>query len=349
MLIRTLSLFFVIHFFMVSQVYGQISISSIQGNVSNGSTITILGSGFGAGDSVPLLWDDFETGTANTILTAPKIGTWNPDSRPSPVYSTARAHSGTKSSYSAYNTGNQWSSFTVNLPPADKFYQSFWFLYNTTGTAGQLKLVQVHGNSDSGDFAPGVMTGSSSTNWWFSYISTESGANDVDTRVNYPKPFDPTVPQNVWHHFEMLLKRSSAGNVPDGQVTIKLDQTVVYHQANVVTRENSAFNWEETSFFHGVTNMNAPTNVYIDDTYLNNSWARVIIADSPAYATITHSEIQVPSQWSNTSITITFNAGSFTDLNSTYLYVIDANGNANPVGIPLCSTCPKAPTNLKVQ
>jgi hypothetical protein len=46
----------------------------------------------------------------------------------------------------------------------------------------------------------------------------------------------------------------------------------------------------------------------------------------------THREIQIPSAWSDTSITITLNKGSFANFNSAYLYVIDADGNVNTNG-----------------
>lgn len=346
-MIRTLSLLLLILSLVIpSNSHAQVS--SVQGTVSDGSTLTIVGSGFRTGDNTPLVWDNFQSGTAGSPLkSSPQIGSWTPDSRPVPVYSTTQSHSGSQSCYAAFDANNQWSNFLVNLPLADRFYQSFWYRWSTAGSNGQLKLMQVHGNSGQGDFAPGVMTGSSTTGWWFTYITTESGANDINTRVNYP--FFPG--PGTWHHFEMILQKSSGGNTPDGRVIIWIDNKEVYRKTNAVTREQSTSNWQEISFFHGVTNMGTNTDIFLDDAYLNDSWARVIIGDSPTYANITHSETQVVTQWSDTSIKVTLNKGSFSSFTNTYLYVIDQDGNVNSGGFPLSQTsaAPKPPANLKAQ
>lgn len=311
-------------------VLAQPSISSTSGTWADGNSITITGAAFGTGDATPLLWDNFEVGTTGAILNAtPQIGTWVPDNRPSAVYSTTFARSGSKSSYAANTATSQWSNFTVALPVADRIYQSFWFRYVTGGTAGQLKLMQVHGPEPAiGDFAPGIMTGSSDITWWFSYITTESGTNDVETRVNYTT----IPPQDVWHRYELIAKRSSAGNVADGEVTIKIDEAIQYQKINVITRENSANNWSETSFFHGVTNMAANTDIYLDDAYLNDCWCRVILADAATFAGITQSTIQVPTAWATGSISITAQKGGLGGYEGKYLYVVDATGSVNANG-----------------
>jgi hypothetical protein len=75
--------------------------------------------------------------------------------------------------------------------------------------------------------------------------------------------------------------------------------------------------------------------VYFDDVYIDDSWARVVIADQPTLEASTHREIQIPSAWSDTSVTITVNQGSFPSLVGAYLYIIDSNGNVNADGYPL--------------
>jgi hypothetical protein len=315
------------------------AISSISGSVSDGAAITIAGSSFGSGDSTPLVWENFDAGASGSGLTNPRVGSWQLDSRPQPIYSGTRAHSGSKSAYAAYNSSNQWSFFTVKLPDADKFYQTFWFWWSSQGTQGQLKLVQVHGDSNQGDYAPGIMTGSSTTDWWFSYISTESGANNTKTQVTYPK----TPAAGSWHKFEMAMKRSSGGNVADGNVAVWIDGQQQYSRQNAVTRDNSAYNWAETAFFHGVTNMNASTDVYIDDAYLNNSWSRVVVGNAATYSAVTQTEIQPVSAWSSGSIQITLNRGSLANFDNAYLYVVDENGGVNSTGYKLCTGCTQPP------
>ncbi len=327
-----------------SIIFSAPGISSISGTISHGSTITITGTRFSTNTSpTPLIWDDFELGNTGSIInSSPRIGSWLADNRPDPRYSETRSFSGKKSLHIAYNTSQQWSSFVANpLPLSDYFYQSFKFWFSSPGS-GQIKLVQVHGNSGVGDFAPGIMIGSSGATWWMAYISTESGANDLETRVSFT-----TIPEPAtWHQYEMWLKRSSSGGAADGTIIVKIDGITRFNKVNAVTRENSLYNWEEISFVHGLTNMGQSTDVYIDDAYLNNSWARVELCDSPTYSACTIKVVQPTSSWKNDSITATLNKGPFNNINTLYLYVIDNANVANSNGYPFCENCPRSPAAL---
>jgi hypothetical protein len=46
-------------------------------------------------------------------------------------------------------------------------------------------------------------------------------------------------------------------------------------------------------------------------------------------------EIKVPSAWSDGSIKITVNQGSFQAGETAYLFVVDSDGNVNPTGFPI--------------
>ena len=74
-----------------------------------------------------------------------------------------------------------------------------------------------------------------------------------------------------------------------------------------------------------------------DDFYLDFTKARVELSDNPAWdETIqTHKEIQQPLSWSDNSVIIKVNQGSFTDGQQAYLYIIDENGTANANGYPV--------------
>jgi hypothetical protein len=87
--------------------------------------------------------------------------------------------------------------------------------------------------------------------------------------------------------------------------------------------------------------------VYLDDFYFDTTWARVMVGDQPTFDRSTHREIQIPTAWSDTSITVTLNQGTLNDLKNGYLYVIDANGQVNANGFRLCTICPAPPTNLR--
>ena len=98
----------------------------------------------------------------------------------------------------------------------------------------------------------------------------------------------------------------------------------------------------------------AGSRYWADDVYVDTTWARVMVGDAPTLEGSTRREIQIPSAWSDSSITATVNRGSFACADAAYLYVVDADGNANANGLPvtLCAgdaLAPAAPTNLTVQ
>jgi hypothetical protein len=72
-----------------------------------------------------------------------------------------------------------------------------------------------------------------------------------------------------------------------------------------------------------------------DDVYIDTTQARVEIGNAATFNSCTHREIQIPTAWSGTSITVTANQGSFENGKTAYLYVIDADGNVNAQGYPI--------------
>jgi hypothetical protein len=96
----------------------------------------------------------------------------------------------------------------------------------------------------------------------------------------------------------------------------------------------------------------------MDDIYADNTLARVVVGNASTYASLTHRELQIPSAWSNSSIAITVNKGSFRDNDCAYLYVIDDNGIVNSNGYKIsgdndCTisadpVAPAAPTGLRI-
>lgn len=71
---------------------------------------------------------------------------------------------------------------------------------------------------------------------------------------------------------------------------------------------------------------------YFDDAYLDLSLAHVVLANNPVLADATVVENQIPSAWSNTSITATVNLGQFAQGSTAYLFVVDAAGTPSATG-----------------
>jgi hypothetical protein len=79
----------------------------------------------------------------------------------------------------------------------------------------------------------------------------------------------------------------------------------------------------------------AAMRLYISELYMDNSFARVELGNAPTWAACTHREIQIPSAWSATEITVTVNQGAFEAEDDVWLYVVDENRVNNSVGYPL--------------
>jgi hypothetical protein len=63
------------------------------------------------------------------------------------------------------------------------------------------------------------------------------------------------------------------------------------------------------------------------DIYIDTSPARVLVGNASTYSACTHLEIQPPTAWSNTEITLDFVAGEFSEGDPAWVYVYDTNGD----------------------
>jgi len=84
---------------------------------------------------------------------------------------------------------------------------------------------------------------------------------------------------------------------------------------------------------------------YLDDLYVDTTFSRVMLCDSPTYPTTSNyvCEPQIPSAWSGSSITAEVNLGAITG-NTAYLFVFDADNNHNAVGYQVNLDGTPAPT-----
>lgn len=299
--------------------------------VLENGVLSISGSRFGSGRVMPLLWDDFEAGASGAqIAAAPRVGNWRPVYAERSVYTSAQKHSGSKSLYAARTPSSQWANFDLDLPSGiTTLYQGFWFRYNyPAGARGQSKLAQVWGTYRVGDHNPGMLTGGMAGDWWATYIALENSG--TYRRGNYPE--EPA--QNTWHHYEAIFKQSDP-NVANGSITIKIDGRVVYQHDPVKTRERTGEEWNMLTFFTGMTNFGGPSATWIDDVYASDSWARVVLCDSPVYTDCAGKEIQLLLSWNDSAITARMNKGGFARGQMAYLFVVNSRGITNPQGYPV--------------
>jgi hypothetical protein len=78
---------------------------------------------------------------------------------------------------------------------------------------------------------------------------------------------------------------------------------------------------------------------WADDVYVDTTWARVILTNSPEYNLSRRVEIQVPAAWSSQNITITAKTADLPCGSTAYLYVVDGAGTRSAPGFPVQITC----------
>ncbi len=312
-------------------IKGAVTIASITGTVTHGSTITISGADFGAKGGTnankPLIWADFESDInpsslghitswdANQNLTRNTGGTQYGVSGANVVgtrssgvqsFSFQLVHTFTKLYACCKRRWSDWSDPVPN-------YKHFR-LWNDVGT--------------SIDYATSLSDGI-------------THADEFTTQDNRFQGSQPT--PDVWRMEEVRWKQATEnftsptrGNGTwEHKVNGVVNQDLVNYLATNLTAEYGQGNglrvWDNFDTNEDLAN---GTEVFMDDFYIDDTWARVMIGDASTLATSTVLEVQIPSAWSDTSITCTLNLGSFTS-GTVYAYVVDADNRVNAVGYEL--------------
>lgn len=333
--------------------------------LSNGQTLTISGSGFGVKNpAAPRVWTNFEDGTINPS----SLGT---------------ATSWARSSGFSISNQNQETNSTYNVRgliydgTGTTGYVGLVTNYADSGDSQGFTKVYafVRRNYADPDWW-NVMTGQ-----YHNYKFFRLWTNPVGVTSVYPDSFfviGNTVPKILFATEGPTCKAADDSDSGTGTTTPSVQQWL--REEYAVSRGNGngvAKMWSNGTLVKNLSNLYTasgfcdpspytdswisisienywnlvppPVNAYIyfDDVYLDNTWARVMIGDQNTFDASTHREIQIPTAWSDTSVTVTINQGSFTTLSGSYLYIIDADGNVNANGYPLCPTCLKPPTGFQ--
>ena len=96
---------------------------------------------------------------------------------------------------------------------------------------------------------------------------------------------------------------------------------------------------------------------YFDDVYVDNTFARVVLANAPDYDDATIVEPQIPIEWSANSIRATINVGNLPTSQENYLFIFDSANISNSTGIPVYISSstgetpppPNTPLNPRIQ
>jgi len=336
---------------LASQAHAAPTVTQASGTFSNGSSVTITGNSFGTKSTAsPLVFDNFESGNNGSKLGLANavVGKWQDGAGSEhPAYTTEQAHGGSKSvklaaNENAYNLSvNQNGSFPV-------IYMDWWVRLNLLDNISRnWKPFRIYGNDDrmavndvvmcNGDGFSIINENAEAGFWW------GEGGNFNN---------------NQWQHYQVMLRASSSAGSADGAARQYINGRLVSDHTGVVTRASSV-HWSQirighywaTSSVDGCSG-NSGANIYLDNVYVDTSWAHVELGNASTYAASTQREIQIPTSWSASSITFNVSTGAFASGSTAYVYVTDSNGAVNSTGIPVTingagstAKVPSPPTN----
>lgn len=325
------------------------NVTGVSGTLSVGSQITITGSGFGTKSvSAPFLWDNFETGTNGSAVAG--NGNWVEYSDPtSHVYTTSTFYSGTKSAHnhSVSTPGGDWfRAIGQKGLNSDVAYFSFyakWRKYSGTYSGNTImKFFRVNAQPDFYTSRPSQwFTIFPNNNDWFYSNGVNSAGGDLIQQDlcggDGPACTQATMPTDngPWGRFEFYYKLSTPG-VANGLATSWWNYRKEYDLPNQMNRLSGSGGQHIDNFLIPAMNDEQGGNVlfdyYVDDVYVDTTPARVEICNTSTWSARTHCEIQIPSAWTSSSITVSTNLTGFVNGSTVYVYVLDPTNIANTNG-----------------
>lgn len=297
------------------------------GQFSDGSTVTLLGSGFGTKSTAkPQVWADFESGTAPTNLGVQT--TWSYFEGPTgyaPALSTADSAPGSTQSLRCNIGRESTGAFAIGSSiTSDTFYcflkrkqayssksplEDNWKEYRFwNGSVGGLPDMYI---SNQGFFPEFTNACSESFTWMDSpWVELEL---------------------NEWNTDEVFIKQSTL-NSCNGNIYRRINNQNCGYTSNLLSTKSSAYPdgynlWLIQEDPTGSSTFNTDKFVYYDDVYMDNTFSRVMIGDASTLDACEHIEIQIPSAWSENEITIKTRIGGLGSLSGKYVYIFDASNN----------------------
>jgi len=317
------------------------TVNSISGSVIHSQSISIEGENFGPKKQAgPEIWDTVDNVSAYDVLSdGDKIppdnaGPWNA-AKDSIKFTTARPqrHQFSQAQYYGEQSGSVSQYEVVN---GRNLFISWWWRPNI-------------------DFQPGdgankmIRTGEEFFNPSLRLSWRKNQSNIYDDNAGYLS--------NIWH--------SWGGDIGQwNRHTVYFDnenRKAYFYTNNTLVAEHDYSDDSVSADIDAVNLVGLDPNRSIsglefdmDDIYVDSTQSRVEICNSSNYSNATHCEIQIPETWTDSSVQINVNQGSFDNGSEAYLFVVDSNGNVSsgyPVkfGSESASTELPAPTNIKVE
>ncbi len=321
-------------FLLLAASAGAQTISGLSGPFEPGGVLTISGSGFGSKTNpAPVTWDNMESGDFSEDWQSTGGLSISTESRyPGSNFSGTLNMAGSRGEAGnhAYFTGN-------NDILGERWFAQFWFKLDENFDWG----TSSYGGDDQNlanvkvfrMWNPGNINENFHVN-----VHGYSGSGRIQyntEHVNNPQGgffgnhWEWT--KGVWHCLQVEYEESSVGG-NDGVLRVWRDGELKVEDTDIMTRENHS--QLKRPYIVGMYDAwndsdSDRDDVYLDDAYIDNTWARVEVGDDQDYGSCTHREIQIPTAWSDDSITVTANPGSFSGGEDLYLFVVEASGQVS--------------------
>jgi len=317
------------------------SVSSVAGDTSHGGSLTITGSGFGTkATAAPYKYDDFEGGTLGA-----RVGNgWYTSSNLSdgwPIYSDAHARASGIADESAYLQHDRAYNSTIgvtglNWDYGQEVYLSCWYYCTTAG-------------AQSRNFKILAFRGGGAGNWDGPDFRADMYPNQPGGHAYVARPDKSLIIQDWglgghlledgWHRVELFMHTGTSNSSDNDGVCLGWRDLNRWWTLENFEFDFSTQNYDNIYFAAYFARDDGTPRPqmwwYWDEIYIDTTQARVEIGNASTWSACTHREIQIPSAWSSSSITVTVNQGSFANAAPAYLYVVDQDGNANAAGYPI--------------
>jgi hypothetical protein len=327
-------------------------ISNLTGVIDNGESIVILGSEFGIKENpAPLRYDDFAGGTIGDSVQGWAHSTHQ--GRP-PVYSDDMIRTDDNAVKCLFDNGQYLSSFGYRGDESlTKVYIDAWYLYSPADIPSRNhKIFRLYSGMTSGY-----------PNLYFSHTCRADGGGTVSqdgvghgNYVDY-NGYGWEDADLTWIHIQGYFEESVI-DADTGLAQLQINHQMITDEQSWRTKTSSnPESWHSVWFGnylgHGSTD-NCPSSpgasyTYWDDVYLDTTQARVEIGNAAVYTQCSHREIQIPSEWSADSVTISGHMGTFENGEAAYIFLIDEDGGVSEgfgpvvVGSEAVATFPGAP------
>ena len=283
------------------------SISSTSGTWSQGNSVTIYGSSFGSHadyqpteDYLCLGWKDFEDGSLES-------GPWYiPESQYNSqnwaVMSTGGRANSSHHAKKYYNVSRLGGMAIRMLADYSEWYASYYLKVGTAESGG--KIYRIYGDDHN------IFLGTGDTN-----LMIRGNSSGEATQWSSPD----SLVLGQWHRIEVWMDESP------NEFKVYLDHTWQWTRTDwtIYPWGASGHTWEAAHM------VSEGGEWHVDDIYFSPTRARVEIGNASTWSGCTTREVQIPTAWSNSTITIEANKGALSSFSGKYLYVVDSSGTVS--------------------